>query len=76
MPSGTASERNQRVAIMCRGYGCWATSTNGRTYCTCAADTAIPVGVLRQILLVVLLGEGEVSEWRDLGRDLSVAKYV
>src|SRR6187402_3614340 len=38
-----------------------------------AAKTAIAIGVLRQVLLVIILGEIELRRRDDLGRDPAVA---
>src|SRR5437588_2513929 len=39
-----------------------------------AAETAIAVGVFRQVLLVIVLGEVEFGRVADFGRDLAVPR--
>ena len=51
------------------GLGSWRT----RARDVGAAETAVPAGVLGEVLLVVLLGVVERPDVADLGRDLAEA---
>src|SRR6478672_13207458 len=39
------------------------------------AEAAVPVGILREVLLVIRLGVVEGACGRDLGRDLAVSRF-